>query len=182
MRAIVNTLAGLTAAGLLAGIGLYQVRQRERTQLVAGVADDVKRFEQEIRFHAAADETELNSRGWPILIDPAWFGDDPPRNALLSSDRPWVEIAPPADGLLMHPRQRVAPGVRLAGFWYNPYQGVVRARVPQMISDQAAVELYNTINGTRITSIFPIDEPSSEPDVDDGASSQESEVAFEGDP
>jgi hypothetical protein len=42
----------------------------------------------------------------------------------------------------------------IAAFWYNPANGVVRARVPVTISDQRATELYNRINGVFLTSIF----------------------------
>jgi hypothetical protein len=41
-----------------------------------------------------------------------------------------------------------------AGYWYNPNQGIVRARVPVGISDDRALRLYNRINGTALTSIY----------------------------
>jgi hypothetical protein len=39
-------------------------------------------------------------------------------------------------------------------FWYNPYAGVVRARVPQGASDAAALKMYNAVNVSRLRSLF----------------------------
>jgi hypothetical protein len=49
----------------------------------------------------------------------------------------------------------------VASFWYNPYQGVIRARVPIVISDRKA--LYNSVNRTRLDSIYSKDLPIEEP-------------------
>jgi hypothetical protein len=43
----------------------------------------------------------------------------------------------------------------MAAFWYNPYQGILRARVPVMISDEESLSVYNRINSSSLTSIFP---------------------------
>ena len=39
-------------------------------------------------------------------------------------------------------------GGRGAMFWYNPMKGIVRARVPETASDEAARALYAEVNGT----------------------------------
>jgi hypothetical protein len=55
---------------------------------------------------------------------------------------------------MLHPPVRLTLDDRMASFWYNPYQGVVRARVPVQVNDDAALELYNRINGCSLLSIF----------------------------
>jgi hypothetical protein len=74
-----------------------------------------------------------------------------------------VEVASEEEAGLVHPTVRIALDEKSAAFWYNPYQGVVRARVPVEMTDEAATALYNTINRTNIASIHwhetPMDIP-----------------------
>jgi hypothetical protein len=44
-----------------------------------------------------------------------------------------------------------------AAFWYNPYKGILRARVPYDISDERALDLYNRVNGTSVSSIYGVE-------------------------
>ena len=55
----------------------------------------------------------------------------------------------------LHPHNLVAGDSSIAGFWYNPYQGLVRARVPPGVSDATVLKLYNEINDCTLESIFP---------------------------
>jgi hypothetical protein len=97
-------------------------------------------------------------------VDPQWFGAEPPRNGLVSPERPWVEVATPAEASLQDPPVRLTVDPKVAAFWYNPYQGVVRARVPVSISDAKSLAMYNAINGTRLTTIYGVapEEPAHE--------------------
>src|SRR5262249_12261162 len=72
-----------------------------------------------------------------------------------------VEVATPAEASLQDPAVRLTLDAHVASFWYNPYQGIVRARVPVLISDEKALDLYNTINGTHLATIYGVapDEP-----------------------
>jgi hypothetical protein len=90
-------------------------------------------------------------------VDPNWFERNPPRNPLISAECPWVEVASIDQAGLQDPPIRMAIDGTLAGFWYNPYLGILRARVPVMVSDQDAVDMYNRINATRLSSIFQAD-------------------------
>ena len=154
MRWLVDLVAAAMLLALTGGVVLHhRAVSREREAIVA-VRDDVLRIERELRRRAATGEVEVNGRGWPIEIDPRWFGQDPPTNGLLPSDRPWIEIAPDADAALLHPVVRQSYSKAIAAFWYNPALGIVRARAPVTISDQRATELYNEINGVALTSIF----------------------------
>lgn len=154
LRRTVNVVTIVAAIGLVGGLGYYKVEEARHQAAIDALAGDVSRFEQMVKLRAATKDVELNGRGWPVTIDPAWFDGDPPRNRLLTGDRPWVEVAGPEDAHLRDPVVRVALDERFASFWYNPYQGIVRARVPLEINDKLTLELYNTVNGTALTTIY----------------------------
>jgi len=156
-------LATVISAGMLIG-GLYYVssqraKERHEQEQVAG---EVTRFQNELSVRAASGlASEINPRGWPTTIEPEWFNGAPPLNTIVSGDRPWVEVAPPEHARLTNPPLRIAGDVTQASFWYNPYKGIVRARVPVQINEAKAIELYNTINGTGISALF---EPPPDPE------------------
>ncbi len=152
---------------IAAGVHWYQKTHAEEEQTLRRAHDSLRLLQQEVRLKAATAEADLNSRGWPMTIDPRWFPAGAPRNPLVDANRPWVELARPEEAALQHPPIRMTVDRNLAGFWYNPYQGVVRARVPVMISDEEARDLYNEINECRLSSIFWIE----------NAPMQESEIA-----
>jgi hypothetical protein len=154
MRWMRDVVAAIGLVGVVGGALYVQRAEREEEALFQSAQTDVRRMELEIKFRAATKTTDLNARGWPVTIDPTWFKDSAPVNALLDDDRPWVEVAGTQQAELLHPPIRMAVDKNLAAFWYNPYQGVIRARVPVMVSDDKATELYNRINGVGMPSIF----------------------------
>lgn len=161
MRRFVD-VAALVGTAVLLGLIVHSRWQHDADQRkVDRVTDEVRRFNQMVSLRATMKDTELNNRGWPTTIESDWFKDGPPVNDLLTPSRAWVEVATPDQADLEHPDMRMAVHDGLAGFWYNPYQGVVRARVPVSINDQAALAMYNTVNGTQVGSIFATgaDEP-----------------------
>jgi type II secretory pathway pseudopilin PulG len=168
MKMLVDIAAVLLVAAVVWAVITMRLDQQERDQTEQAVLADVKRFGQEVQKRAATGGSDTNARGWPVTIDPAWFEGHPPQNPLLSSDRPWVEVASPDRAHLMHPEVRVAADRSMAAFWYNPYQGVVRTRVPATLNDEQALALYNRLNRTSLTSLFqteaaPIVAPATRP-------------------
>ena len=127
------------------------------------VRQEVRRFELEIKLRAATENAELTGRDWPMTIDPAWF-KSPPQNTLVSRDRPWVDVAPPEHADLSNPVMRLAMDHTYASFWYNPYQGIIRARVPMAINDEQALGLYNLVNATSLTNLYAAPPAIIEPD------------------
>lgn len=159
LRRTVDVVCILSAVGLLGGLGAWQLEQTQGKTDEQKLAVAVQDFDRVLKMRAATKDVELNGRGWPVTIDPSWFQDEAPRNPLVSPDRPWVEIAPPEDADLSHPHVRVTLDERFASFWYNPYQGIVRARVPLRINDELSLALYNQVNGTTLTSLYEIKAP-----------------------
>lgn len=166
----IRDLAGVVLIASLA-LGVYKLYLlgQSRETLEARLGEDVRRLEKEIRFRAATGKVELNARGWPLTIDPNWWDKgQAPQNWLLDKGRAWVEVASVDQAGLLHPPVRLAVDSSQAAFWYNPNQGVVRARVPVMVSDEQALELYNRINGTGLGSIFAVETPIPLPDPNNG--------------
>lgn len=160
-------LRDLVLVVLVLGVGfglLWKHRHEQQDeQRILAVGADTKRLEMEVRFRAATKTAPLNARGWPASIDPAWFEQSPPRNALLDDDRPWVEVASEAESELTHPLVRMAVSRDIAAFWYNPSLGIVRARVPVMVNDAETTQAYNAVNGTALASILSVETPAHTP-------------------
>lgn len=164
-RWLADIAALVVVLALGAGILLHERARRDREATVLQVSADMRRLELELKYRAASGTVEVNLRGWPVTVDPEWFLPHPPVNALLTPHRPWVEVASPDEAGLLHPPVRMAVDETLAAFWYNPYQGVVRARVPVMVNDDQATELYNRVNATGIPSIFYEEKPTPQPEA-----------------
>ncbi len=146
---LVQTLmiAVLASAAVLVAVVARSSSQDARDAEASTMAA-LERMHREIRVRAGKGEVEVNGRGWPMRVEAAWFGASPPRNALVTPHRPWLEIASPEEADRLHPAVRQAVTDRVAAFWYNPGQGVIRARVGVMVSDAAALEAYNRVNGS----------------------------------
>lgn len=153
-RFLVNA-ACLVAIGMIAaGIGWVRYDQEQRNDALAKTIAEVQRFDQMVDLRAATKDVTLSERGWPVSIEATWFKGEPPTNHLLTLDRAWVEVATPDQFDLKDPPARVAIGKESASFWYNPANGVIRARVPMTISDEETIRLYNRINATSIDVLF----------------------------
>ena len=105
---------------------------------------------------AQLGEVEVSTANYPMMIDPAWFEDNVPTNPLLHRGHPLVEIATEQQQDLQHPVERaVSERDRgMAQFWYNPYRGILRARVPNAGTDSKTLDLYNRVNDCRLPSLF----------------------------
>ena len=114
----------------------------------------VRRVEAEVKYRAVTEQAVLNGYGWPALVSSDWFGAMPPQNHMVPSDRAWLEIASGADASQIHPSLLISTTREIPAFWYNPSNGVVRARVGPMLSDRRSLEIYNAINGCSLKSLF----------------------------
>jgi len=154
VRILTNILMLMMVAAMAAGVLWLKKSQERESEQVTRTRDAVHDLSREIKLKSATGQVELNGRGWPVTIDPAWFKGTPPRNLLIPTDRPWLEIASPLEADLTDPPVRQSVDRSVATFWYNPANGIVRARVGSSISDSAAVDMYNRINGTHLAELF----------------------------
>lgn len=167
MRRIVDIVALITLIAGCIGLGYWYLLSRSEEHLIERTAGHLQRLDREVRVRAGMSLGDSKLRSYPTTIDPEWFGDDPPRNSLLSAgltgERPWMEIAREDQAELTDPPVRIALTSQDAAFWYNPALGIVRARVSSNVSDKRALEIYNRINGTTLTSIHRLVPESEDP-------------------
>lgn len=155
-RLLLDGVGVVATLVFIAGAVLFLRTRQEKEAMIERAAGELRRVELELKYRAAARLPGLNERGWPEKIDREWFNGPSgvPANPLVSPERPWVDLASAEEHDLDHPLMKMAADPRAAGFWYNPALGVVRARVPVLVSDEETLELYNRVNGTRLASIF----------------------------
>lgn len=154
MRLVIDSLVALMLVAVLAGVALHYRQEQLVEQRVLITQSEVRRFQAQIMLQAAVEKVPLSHRGYPLSIATQWFAGDLPSNLLLGPAYPWVEIAPDTHRNLLHPTRHMATNRNLAQFWYNPYTGVVRARVPDSVSDETALRLYNEINDCDVSRVY----------------------------
>ncbi len=154
MRTLLNILVALTFVAI--GVVVVMSRQADTIQKnqIKTTKAEVLRFQRQITLQATVADVELTAEGFPVTIDPKWFQDHLPHNPLLEIGRPWVEIAGWEERSLLHPIDLAVRDAAGTQFWYSPYKGIVRARVPADISDERALKIYNHVNGSGLMHIF----------------------------
>jgi hypothetical protein len=154
VRLLLDSFLALTVVACLAGAVWYVRTDHMDERNVDMAQESVRRIQREIYLQAQLGQVELTDKGIPTSIDPHWFGDDLPRNPLLDDNRPWLSVAGDAERGFVHPRDLTADSEGRAAFWYNPDTGIVRARVPQTLSDEQIVRRYNRVNDCSLKTIF----------------------------
>lgn len=151
MRLLVDTVIALMLAAMLGGALLSQRQDREQLDRIAAVQQSVRAIQSQALYRAAMGEVEATPSGYSRKIDIAWF-DGPPRNILVEDEGEafqWIDYPAEDAHQAFDPTHIVASGGQ-ASFWYNPFRGIVRARVPRQFTQQATVDLYNLVNGTSL--------------------------------
>ncbi len=164
----------LLSLGMLLGILYIRHQNEEEIRNVAITQQSLVSIRIQITLQETIDEIALNVWGHPTTINPAWFSGSIPDNALLRPEHPWVEIAAKKDWMRRDPIHVIATDVSMAAFWYNPRLGIIRARVPQMVSDQQTLAAYNQINDSHLDSLFPILEDTDEQDLTEATAALQS--------
>src|SRR5690606_22066604 len=154
MRLFMDTIVALLLSAILLGMVWHNQNSRAEQAERNFARAEVQRFNQQIALQAALAQVHNNERGYPQEIDLNWFQGNLPANPLLPAGHPWLEIAGPDQKDLEHPPQRIANAKHLAKIWYNPHNGIGRARVPVMVSDAASLKLYNYINDCELPTLF----------------------------
>jgi hypothetical protein len=145
VRLLIDSLLAVLLLSVLASVMWFQQSRRHQRAQVAAVQAAVQIMEREALYRAAVGEAERTARGYAMRIDETWF-DRKPVNLLSPRIGPWLEIATSDEADATHPACILAGAHGLADFWYNPYRGIVRARVPMQVSQDATVELYHRVN------------------------------------
>ena len=163
MRILLDTLIAVMLVGVLAGFVLYQRNENDVEKDMQTTRAEVHRMQREVALQSSLEKVERNERGYPLTIDPQWFGFALPKNDLLPEGHPWLEIAGPMEKDLDHPPVRVAYDRSLAKFWYNPSTGMVRARIPGNQPDPDLLKMYNAVNDCSLPNLYGREEKTSLP-------------------
>lgn len=154
MKLFINLLILL----MLFGAGLVVVLEYDAADSETERREDTREAVREIQrvllLESALHENSQATRSYPHSIKPEWFSGPLPRNEMVDSNRPWMEIADVAERGLDHPPDRVASTRDTAMFWYNPDRGIVRARVSSGGTDAELLAAYNAVNGAAVADIF----------------------------
>jgi hypothetical protein len=162
MRIIIDIMIGLMVVAVLA-TGLYLYNTRAQDELaVQTVREALLQFEKQAAYHTTVQSAMADQDVLLVHIDERWFGEDVPTNALLTGQRPWIDLAPPGD-VGQHPPDPVAYSEDQASFWYNPTTGMFRARVAPAASEAMTLALYNEVNGTALPGFDVIPDTSRQP-------------------
>ncbi|MEK6701160.1 MAG: hypothetical protein AABZ53_02780 [Planctomycetota bacterium] len=159
MKLFVNLAAVVCAASFGGYMGWQKYQKHMIAEGERQCLQSLSRIRQEIKARAALASSELSPRGWPMTLRSEWFGEENPTNPLLPFGKEWIEIALPSEEMLTHPSLRCDMTGTLSGLWYNPYLGIVRARVPLLQTEYDSVLLYNQLNGSDITALFVVPQP-----------------------
>lgn len=146
MRMIVNILIALMVFGSIALAFFIQQTKWLESDHREQLKYAIQTIQSQSMLRPVSDKVEAFDNGHAKTIDQAWF-DPVPINPLVPPNTPWLEVATEKDMKSKHP-MHITVGYNRASFWYNPHLGIVRARVPQQISQQATIDMYNTINET----------------------------------
>jgi len=152
MRLVIDTLIALMLVLVLAGTLLYHRQETEQSVSLQRVQMALGELQARTILHGALGETEVNEWGFPTQVSPLWFEQDIPVNHLVPASHPWIDFAPTGD-YSQHPPDPVITRPQQAGFWYNPARGIFRARVLPQLSEGRTLEMYNQINGTRLSEL-----------------------------
>ena len=153
MRLVIDSLVALTLVAVLAGIAVHTHHEKQMDQRLELTRSEVRRFQSQVMLQAAMEKVPLTSHGYPATVDTAWFSGNIPVNSLLGGGRPLVDIADESQKDAEHPRDRMAIRRDTPQFWYNPYKGLIRARVPDNESEATALEMYNRVNDSSLTNL-----------------------------
>ncbi len=154
-------LEALVVLGLIALVGVFFFQQRTGQQDLdreSLVRDELRLLYERTSYHAALefsetiDNNEYPTTEFPVQIDPAWFGGRQPGNVLADEGHPWIDVAPPGD-MALHPPDPVLLREDQAGVWYNPNNGIFRARTPADAGDELTLARYNRINSTELAAL-----------------------------
>lgn len=153
MRLVLDSLIALMLVAILCGVLMHQRRQDRALADLQLVHESLVQLKERAFLQAAmeSDEEHTGPR-YPDRLKPEWFPQTLPVNVLVDQHHPWIDLAPPHD-FAQHPPDPVIDGPEQAGFWYNPNNGVFRARVTPQITDRQTLKLYNQANGSALAAL-----------------------------
>ena len=137
---LVELVIVIVIIGLVAAVALPRFSQASQNANTAAMKANVDEIQK------AVDLYHAEHGAYPLTIDPDWFISNVVPPNIYSPDNPeGVEIA--SDNTRWNPESViVSPESGSNGYWYNPSNGVVRARVEWQGSVVSTAAYYKRIN------------------------------------
>jgi len=147
MRLLVDSLIALMLVAVLGGVLWHRRAAEEQVERVEATQQSLRAIEAQALYHGSLGKIETTLMGYPFKVEQTWFTQLPMN--LLAQSGNWLEVA--GEPMQHEPNpEHVTADQGRAAFWYNPYRGIVRARVAPQMSTQATIDLYNLVNGTSL--------------------------------
>ncbi len=141
----------LVCGGIWIGYG-YNVRSN-RLQTTHDIMSDIH---DKAVYHGALEFKGKNlsndKTAYAKTLDPKWFNKKTMRNPFAPSNTPWLDVVK-GSSEETHPNDPVLYSNAQAGFWYNPNNGIVRARVMPQMSEINTLKLYNKVNESNLSKL-----------------------------
>ena len=148
---VIDSLIALMLVLLLGGMLVHYRNEQAKILKYQQVHAALSTLQEQALYRGAMMEADsAEPRRFPLEISPRWFDNRMPVNRLVPPGQPWLDVAPPNDKN-DHPPDPVITRPDQAGFWYNPYRGIFRARVTPQFTDEETLKLYNELNGTSLS-------------------------------
>jgi hypothetical protein len=149
MRLAVNILIVVMLLAVVAALGFHYLQQQRHQSNVRFVRDALTELHETVAYHKALSDAKKPRRDYPDRPKPQWFDETLPTNVFTGRDHPWIDVAPDDDSAA-HPPDPIVTRQDQAGIWYNPSNGIFRARVPKQATRAESLRLYNKLNGTNL--------------------------------
>jgi len=145
---LIEILIVVLILAILATVATKSFGSAGQDAQAAAVQSDLRHIQTRVMLEASTGRGLYPADITPDTLD-EWFGK-PVRSAYALPTTPLgVEIDSSGDSDVVHPADKVLSGA-LPAWWYNPANGVVRARVPDQGSATATRDLYVEVNITSI--------------------------------
>ena len=151
MRRVIDILIVLMLMAVLFGLVWHYRNEQKHVSDFRAVHDAISRLYEQALMQGSLDDHTTRG-GFPLMMQPKWFGQTLPINVLVPSVQPWIDIAPIGDQA-DHPPDPVIVSDEQAGFWYNPNRGLFRARVMPQFSEEETLDAYNQLNNTALKTL-----------------------------
>jgi prepilin-type N-terminal cleavage/methylation domain-containing protein len=139
---LIEVLIVVIILGILAAIVVPHFSDASHDAIEATLRSTVASVDRQVKYRRA--KSPIGS--YPETIDSSWFAGGLPGHPENSFGVPLIEIDATAGRI--HPVDKVLDADAAGAFWYNPTEGVFRARVTDQGSSAKTLEFYTSVNGS----------------------------------
>ena len=138
---LVEVLIVVIIIGIVASAVLPALTARTTGSQAAVLRANLNAIQAQVEYHY------LRHGRYPSTIEAEWFaGSRLPEHPQNDFELPPIQVLNQPG--LLHPTNKVLKSGVAGAYWYNPAEGVIRARVADMGTAEATQQLYDVVNGS----------------------------------